>query len=70
MNRNFWRFLAWLFHWTRRCQGCGRFGASRRWQHTSYVDDSLNWGTFCKSCQEEVDNYWNDMRAEYWSGRL
>lgn len=50
-----------------RCHRCGEYGAERRKQQTSYPDEEANWDTLCSFCQEEADEYWSDMWADYHS---
>ena len=52
------------------CQRCEKTGndVMRRPQNTAYVDEESNWAVLCAECQEEADEYWNDMWAEYYSG--
>jgi hypothetical protein len=53
------------------CQygGCGLPGKLER-QNTSYNDEDSNWSTFCIDHQKEVDEHWDEMWKDYWSGRL
>lgn len=37
---------------------------------TAYVDEESNWTTQCDRCMEETQEYWADMRAEYYGSRL
>lgn len=48
------------------CKACGDPGRLRR-QNTAYVEDALNWQTLCDSCQEEANEYWSEMWAQYYS---
>lgn len=54
---------------------CGYQGAcmnegKRRRQNTHYVDDELNYVISCDSCFEEIENDWENMWADYYSGCL
>ena len=45
------------------CPQCGKYFKKVRTtrQNTAYVDDTLNFFTGCKSCEEENDAYWAEM---------
>lgn len=55
------------------CQRCGKIDptdVARRHQNTRYVNEESNYATFCSDCQKEVDEYWDELWAEYYTGRL
>lgn len=52
------------------CERCGDRGAFKARQRTAYIDEELNWVTLCEPCHEENAEYWNEMWAEYYAGRL
>jgi hypothetical protein len=51
-----------------RCIGCNKRkpDAHRRRQNTAYVDDERNWKVLCDKCQEDNDEYWNEMWKDYY----
>jgi hypothetical protein len=55
---------------TLECDRCRRKLATRNRQRTSYVDGESNWATLCPDCQEEADEYWEEMWKEYYSSRM
>lgn len=77
MLRVVWAFLLnavvdwWRgFRWWRHCQVCGDPGACHYRQNTQYEDEKSNWVKMCPTCQIANDDHWDQMWAEYWSGRL
>ena len=56
-----------------RCQGaegpCENLGKLSR-QNTAYSDDESNWDTLCASCQERLDELWQERWDEYYAGCL
>ena len=51
------------------CQRCGAKNASNNRQRTAYVN-SDNMCTLCPTCQDEADEYWDDMWSDYYSDSL
>lgn len=51
------------------CSRCGAKNASRNRQRTAYVKGD-NMATLCPSCQEEADEYWDEMWSNVpgWGG--
>ena len=49
-----------------KCEHCGSKNAEKRRQRTAYADDEKNWRTLCPKCQEENDEYWNEMWDDYY----
>lgn len=52
------------------CQRCGKTGAVKYRQRTSYVNEESNWATLCPPCQEKNDRHWDYMWCEYYAGCL
>ncbi len=50
------------------CQQCGYWFRKIKTvrQNTAYVDDSLNFFTGCKECQERNAEYWDEMWSQYY----
>jgi hypothetical protein len=38
--------------------------------NTAYVNEEDNYTYACDPCFEEIEEYWAEMWAEYYSGRL
>lgn len=55
---------------TCRCERCHINRGHRRRQHTSYVDDKLNWARLCNECQADADEYWKERWDEYYAGLM
>jgi hypothetical protein len=68
MVREFLNFLL----GRKQCEKCGEFSrkVKRRHQNTRYVDDESNYVTVCDQCFEEIEEYWKERWAEYYSGCL
>ena len=60
----------WIRYKTARCQHCGCFGAKRQHQNTAYCDEDSNYLTLCKDCQQEADNYYDELWTDYYNGCL
>ena len=58
----------------RRCEAKGyRCGGGRAYfapMNTMYEDELSNWHYGCRDCHEEINDYWEERWAEYYSGRL
>lgn len=50
------------------CAMCGATNASHNRQRSNY-HDSDNMVTLCPSCQQETDEYYDELWNEYYSGR-
>lgn len=52
------------------CERCLKVGddVTRRRQNTQYVNDESNFCILCHDCQQEADEHWSDMWADYYSG--
>lgn len=53
-----------------KCERCGVCAGRNRRQNTAYQNDELNWVRLCDSCHIENEEYWDDMWAGYYRGRL
>ena len=51
------------------CQYCGATNASKNRQMTAY-HNSDNMATLCPACQQEADEYWEEMWSGYYHGCL
>lgn len=51
-----------------KCDGflhsCDNDGAVRFRMHTAYVDDEKNYMNLCPACQQDSNEYWQDMWDE------
>jgi hypothetical protein len=48
-----------------KCEGflhsCDRDDAVRYHMHTAYVDEEQNYASLCPDCQQDSEEYWQDM---------
>lgn len=58
----------------RRCEGkkhrCAGGGAYFAGINTAYHEELNNYMFGCKDCHDETNRYYDDLWAEYWSGRF
>jgi hypothetical protein len=47
------------------CDKCREFPGEFRRQGSAYNNEASNWNYMCEPCQEEADEYWKEMWAEY-----
>ncbi len=58
-----------IFGYCDMCQAYFVYPKRRR-MNTQYNDEKSNYCTVCKSCFNEIEEYWNDRWQEYYAGRL
>lgn len=56
-----------IFGYCPCCESWFRYGVKTKRRVSSYVEESENWLTACKECQEKDDVYFADLWDQYYS---